>query len=63
MAEAFDGLVVEINMRQFAAIGHRIPLHGESMILGGDFDLSCPEILYRMIRSAMTEFEFVCLAA
>ena len=56
MAETFDGLIVEVQMRQLAAIRHRIPFYAEAVILGGDLDLPCPQIFYRMIGSAMTEF-------
>ena len=33
MTETFDGVIVEIQMRQFAAIGHRIPIHAKAVIL------------------------------
>src|SRR5438309_704381 len=56
MAETFYGLIVEVQVRQFAAIGHRIPFYAKAMILGCDFDLPCFEIFHRMICAAMSEF-------
>ena len=33
VTETFDGVIIEIQMRQFAAIGHGIPLNAEAVIL------------------------------
>lgn len=38
-------------------------IHGIGMVLRGDFDLSCSQILYRMVSSAMTELQLVGLCA
>ena len=38
-------------------------IHGIGMVLRGNFNLSCSQILYRMVSSAMTEFQLVGLCA
>jgi hypothetical protein len=44
-------------------IGKRFRIDAEAVILGGDFDFSCDQVLDRMIRTAMTKLELKGLRA
>ena len=39
VTDAFDGVVVEVEMRYLKILGKRIGVDGETVILGSDFDL------------------------
>src|SRR2546425_11724775 len=62
MAEALDGSVVQIEMRHLDVLGQRRRVDGEAVVLRSDFDLPGLELLHRMIRAAMTEFQLERLA-
>src|SRR5579864_692745 len=63
MSESLDSLVIEVQMSQFAAIGHRVPPYGKAVILGSDLYFSGLQVLHRMICSAVTEFQFIGFAS
>ena len=63
-ADAFEGLVIEIEMSQLKVLfSKRIYIHAEAVVLAGDFDFAGLEILNGVICSAVTEFELVGLSA
>src|SRR5258706_4935525 len=64
MAESFDGVVVEIQMRHHAAFGfQRFSLDRKTMVLAGDFHATGIQILYRLISAAMAEFQLECVGS
>ena len=64
VAHALVGVVVEIDVRDFdVARGKRFGIDAEAVILGGDFDFLREQVLYRMIRAVMAEFQFKGFAA
>ena len=57
-AEAFDGLVVEVDLGDDGAVFFEFFLGGgEAVILGGDGDFSGLEILDGLVAAAVPEFE------
>ena len=63
VSHAFDGPVVQID-----AIDRNIGRQGggidrEAMVLRSDFNFAGLQILHRLVRTAMSEFQFECLAA
>src|SRR6185436_15649692 len=50
-----DGLVIEIYAINYDLGGKAGRVHGEPMILGGDFNASGFEILHRLVASTMTK--------
>src|SRR5208282_1048213 len=58
-AQAFDGVVVEVYMRQLRAAAHRIGVKRDAMILRCDFHLAGAQILDRVIGAMMPEIQFV----
>ena len=48
-------------MRDLHVVRHRLGIHGETVVLGGDLDLSRGHVADRMIGAAMTELELVGL--
>ena len=57
-AEAFDGLVVEVDLGDDGAVFFEFfPGGGEAVILGGDGDFSGLEILDGLVATAVPEFE------
>ena len=63
MLEAFDGMIVQIQMREFAIGGHRLPIDGKAVVLRGDFNLLRDQVLHRMIRAAVPELELIRIAS
>src|ERR1035438_803333 len=64
VAEAFEGLVVEIDVGDFDVVEvERIRVHGEAVIVRGDLDAAGELIAHRMVSAAMSEFQFVGFAA
>jgi hypothetical protein len=63
-AEAFVGVVVEIQMRQFDLFFIQcVDVHAEAVVLAGYFDLAGLEVLDRVIGAVVTELELVGLCA
>ena len=63
VAQAGDGVVVQIAVRDLEAGRKRFFFDGKTVILGGDLDPSRQHIQYRLIRAAMTKLELKCLSA
>jgi len=60
VAKALDGAIVEVDVRHHAAVGFEAFLiDGKAVVLAGDFHAVRVEILHRLIRAAMAEFQFV----
>src|SRR6202043_808512 len=62
-AQAFDGLVVQIQMRKVNLTRERFRVNREAMILRRDFAPPRPQVHHRMVRPMMTEAELVGPAA
>ncbi len=56
MAQTGDGLVIEIDMRNFDCFGQTVRVDGETVIMRGDFDFAGRQIHNRLIAAAMSEF-------
>src|SRR5689334_7750541 len=63
VAEAFNGAVVQVQMRNLDPRGQGIRVDGEPMILGCNLNLAGFELLHRMVRTAVAELQFERLAA
>src|SRR5438876_12431125 len=64
VAEAFQGLVVEVDVRVLdVVLAQRVGVDGEAVVLRGDLHAAAAEVLDRMVAAAMAELELVRLAA
>ncbi len=57
MAHAFDGAVVEIDVRDFDLRWERVGIDCKAVILRGDRNFSGAEIFHRLVATAVTELE------
>ena len=61
VSKTFNGVVIEIHMRDFNVICREtMGIYTESVVLGGDFNLAREEVFDRVIGPVMSKFEFVC---
>jgi hypothetical protein len=58
VAQALDGLIVQIDAVYRDAGRQRFRVHGKTMILRRDFDFAGFQVLHRLVCAAMTEFQF-----
>ena len=58
VAEAFDGLVVEIDVGDLDVGGEGIGVDGEAVVLAGDGDLAGAEVFDGLVAAAVAEGEF-----
>src|ERR1051326_3319583 len=58
MPHSLDCAVVQIDMRLFHMGGKRLRIDCESVILRSDGHFAGAQIFYRLVRSAMAEFQF-----
>ena len=63
MRQAFDRVVVQIQMRDFGRAFERIRVDREAVVLRGDLDLACGEIHHRLVAAMVAELELVSFAA
>src|SRR5882724_10780817 len=63
VTQAFDGLVVEIDVRDLDIFRQRRRIDGKAVVLRCDLDLARLEIFDRVVRAAMTELQLEGLAA
>ena len=64
MPQAFERLVVQIDVRQLDfALRQRIGIDGEVVVVRRDLDLAGRQLLYRMIAAVVSELQLVGLAA
>src|SRR5438045_377481 len=63
MAHSFDRAVVQIDVCNFNLFRQRSRINREAVILGGDRHFARTQILYRLIRATMSEFQFEGIAA
>ena len=62
--QAFERLVIQVDMRQLNfAVGQRVWIDGEIMVVRGDLDLPGLQLLYRMIAAMMSKLQLEGLAA
>ena len=60
MLQSFDCVVVQVDVRDLHVVQiQALRIHGESMILCGNFDLLPLHIQNRMITTMMSEFQLV----
>src|SRR5687768_4243720 len=57
VTEAFDGSVVEIEMRHADVRRQRVGIDGEAVVLRRDLDLARAQILHGVIGAAMAELQ------
>ena len=64
MAEAFQRLVVQVDVREFDfVLVQRVGVDREAVIVRGDFDVAGDLVEHRMIRAAVAELQLVGFAA
>ncbi len=64
MTEAFERVVVEVDVRGLAAdFFEAVRIDREAVVLAGDLDLAGVQVLHRLIAAAMAELELECLGA
>lgn len=61
-ADAFDRLIVQVDVRDLDALGQRVRLQGEAVILRGDLDAAGVAMQDRLIGSAMSKLQLVDFA-
>src|SRR5439155_11846234 len=60
---AFDGLVVQVDAIDRNPGRQRGGIDRKAVVLRGDFNFAGLQILHRLVRTAMSESQFECLAA
>ena len=61
MPHALKGLVVKVDVRYLdLRIFDRLNIDTKAVVLGRDLDVACQKILYRMVRTTVTKFQFIC---
>ena len=64
VAEAFQRLVVEVDVRELdVVLAERVGVDGEAVVLRGDLDPAAAQVLDRMVAAAVAELQLVRLAA
>jgi hypothetical protein len=53
VSEPFDGVIIKVYMGYLNVASQGIGVHGESVILGGNFDFTRKEVLHRLICTSM----------
>src|SRR6185503_16767797 len=59
MPEAFDRVVVQVDVRNFTIGGQRVGIDREAVVLRGDLDTSGRQILHRLVSTVMPKRQFV----
>lgn len=62
VAEALQRFVVEVDVRLFEVV-EPSDVHTKTVILGGDVDLACGKVLYRVVHAVVAELELEAAAA
>src|SRR5262245_1328400 len=63
MPQPFDRAVVQVDVSDLDVGRKRLRIDGKAVVLRGDFHLAGLELLHRMVRAAMSEFELERVAA
>ena len=63
MTDAFDRVVVEIDVRHFQAVGYRRRVDGEVVVLARDLHVSRRQVFDRMVAAMMSELQTPRLGA
>ena len=64
MSQAFERLVVQVNVRQFDfGLRQRVGIDGEVVVVRRDLDLAALQLLHRMVAAMVSELELEGLAA
>jgi len=61
MTEAFDCLIVQIDVRQFDVIRKGLRIDHKAVVLARDLDLAGEQVLDRVIRAAVSELQLLGL--
>ena len=57
--EPLDGSVVQVDVRQDRGAPERVGVDREPVVLGRDLDLAGAQVLHRLVRAVVAEFELV----
>ena len=57
VTDAFDRIVVEIDVRHLEALRNRLGQHREVVVLGRDLDRPRLQVLHRMVAAVVTELQ------
>ena len=63
VTEAFDGMIVEIDTVNGYVAWKGIGIHSKAVVLAGNFNAPCLEILHGLIPSTMSKFQFKRLSS
>ena len=63
VAQPFDGLVVEVDVRDLELGRQGLGIDGEAVVLRGDLDRAGLQVLHRLVRAAVAELELERLRA
>src|ERR1043166_334838 len=58
MPHSFNGVVIQINVRDLNTFWQRVRIDGKTVVLRGDGDFAAAQIFYRLVRAAVPEFQF-----
>ena len=61
VTDAFDRVVVEIDVRHLEALRNRLGQHREVVVLGRDLDRPRLQVLHRMVAAPVAEFQLIGL--
>ena len=62
MAKSLQRLIVQVHMSELdLAIVQRLRIHGKTVVMRGDLDLSRNQVLDRLVPSSMPELELIGL--
>ena len=63
MPHAFNGVVIEVDVRGLERIRHGAGINGETVVFGGDEHPLCLQVADRLITPVMPKFQFHGLSA
>ncbi len=64
MAQAFERIVIQVDVRQVDfSLVDRLRIDGVVVVVGGDFYFAAVRVLHRMVAAMVAKFEFISLAA
>ena len=63
VADAFDGVVVEVHVGQLHVVRQRVRVDGEGVVLAGDLDAAGEDVAHRVVRAVVAELHLLGLGA
>ena len=62
--DAFVGIIVEVQVGQLDVLAFQgVHIDAETVVLAGDFDVACHEVLDRVVGAPVAELELVSFGA